>query len=67
MVWGAGLATVLIWLFLALTGTARRVGAVVSRLVVAGIIIGLSFGFIITSTKMMAQNCSLREPPVPFQ
>jgi len=56
MVWGAGLATGLIWLFLALTGTARRMGEVVARPVMTGIILGLGFGFMINGAKMMAQN-----------
>lgn len=56
MVWGAGLATGVIWLILGLTGTAHRVANLVSRPVVLGIILGLGFGFMIEGAKMMSQN-----------
>jgi hypothetical protein len=56
MVWGASLATGLIWLILGLTGTAHRVANLVSRPVVLGIILGLGFGFMIEGAKMMSQN-----------
>ena len=56
MVWGASLATGLIWLFLGLTGTAHRVANLVARPIVLGIILGLGFGFMIEDAKMMAQN-----------
>jgi MFS superfamily sulfate permease-like transporter len=56
MVWGASLATGVIWLVLGLTGTARYVAALVSRPVVLGIILGVGFGFMIEGSKMMAQN-----------
>jgi len=56
MVWGAGLATGVVWLLLGLTGTARYVAKLVSRPVVIGIILGLGFGFMIEGAKMMSQN-----------
>ena len=56
MVWGATLATGLIWLVLGLTGTARHVAKLITRPVVLGIILGLGFGFMIEGAKMMAQN-----------
>jgi MFS superfamily sulfate permease-like transporter len=56
MVWGAGLATGLIWLVLGLTGTARHVARLISRPVVLGIVLGLGFAFMIEGAKMMAQN-----------
>lgn len=56
MVWGASLATGVVWLVLGLTGTARHVAKVVSRPVVLGIILGLGFGFMIEGAKMMAGN-----------
>jgi hypothetical protein len=56
MVWGASLATGIVWLFLGLTGTARYVTALITRPVVLGIILGLGFGFMIEGAKMMAQN-----------
>ncbi len=55
-VWGAGLATGLLWLFLGLTGTARRITTLLARPVVLGIILGLGFGFMIEGAKMMAQD-----------
>ena len=56
MVWGASLATGIVWLVLGLTGTANRVARLVSRPVVIGIILGLGFGFMIEGAKMMSQN-----------
>jgi hypothetical protein len=56
MVWGASLATGIIWLALGLTGTTRHVAKLVSRPVVLGIILGLGFGFMIEGAKMMSQN-----------
>lgn len=56
MVWGAGLATGIIWLLLGLTGTARYVSKLIARPIVLGIILGLGFGFMIEGAKMMAQN-----------
>jgi MFS superfamily sulfate permease-like transporter len=56
MVWGASLATGIVWLVLGLTGTAHRVARLVSRPVVIGIILGLGFGFMIEGAKMMSQN-----------
>jgi hypothetical protein len=56
MVCGASLATGLVWLVLGLTGTARYVANLVSRPVVLGIVLGLGFGFMIESAKMMSQN-----------
>jgi MFS superfamily molybdate transporter len=56
MVWGASLATGIIWLLLGLTGTARHVAKLVARPIVLGIILGLGFGFMIEGAKMMSQN-----------
>jgi Molybdate transporter of MFS superfamily len=47
MVWGASLATGVVWLLLGLTGTARYVTRLITRPVVLGIILGLGFGFMI--------------------
>jgi hypothetical protein len=55
-VYGAGLATGLLWLLLGLTGTARHLANLVKRPVVIGIILGLGFGFMIEGAKMMSQN-----------
>ena len=56
MVWGASLATGIVWLVLGLTGTAHHVAKLVTRPVVLGIILGLGFGFMIEGAKMMSQN-----------
>jgi MFS superfamily sulfate permease-like transporter len=56
IVWGASLATGIVWLLLGLTGTARYVTKLITRPVVLGIILGLGFGFMIEGAKMMAQN-----------
>jgi MFS superfamily sulfate permease-like transporter len=56
MVWGASLATGVVWLLLGLTGTARYVTRLINRPVVLGIILGLGFGFMIEGAKVMAQN-----------
>jgi hypothetical protein len=62
MVYGASLATGLIWLLLGLTGTAHRVANLIKRPVVVGIILGLGFGFMIEGAKMMAQNWWVAAP-----
>jgi MFS superfamily sulfate permease-like transporter len=56
MVYGASLATGLVWLFLGLTGTARYVTHLIARPVVLGIILGLGFAFMIEGAKMMSEN-----------
>ncbi|HKQ26998.1 MAG TPA: putative sulfate/molybdate transporter [Burkholderiales bacterium] len=53
---GASLATGVIWLLLGLTGTARRVAALVPRFVVVGIVLGLGIGFMLEGVKMMASG-----------
>ena len=62
VVFGASLATGLIWLLLGLTGTAHRVANLIKRPVVIGIILGLGFGFMIEGAKMMAQNWWVAAP-----
>src|SRR5690349_277281 len=56
MVYGASLATGIVWLLLGLTGTARYVANLVARPVVLGIILGLGFAFMIEGAKMMSAN-----------
>lgn len=56
VVWGASLATGIVWLVLGLTGTAHHVARLIARPVVLGIILGLGFGFMIEGAKMMSQN-----------
>lgn len=55
-VYGASLATGLLWLLLGLTGTAHHLANLVKRPVVIGIILGLGFGFMIEGAKMMSEN-----------
>jgi MFS superfamily sulfate permease-like transporter len=55
-VYAASLASGAIWLLLGLTGATQRVTRVVGRPVVVGIILGLGFGFMLSGTKMMADN-----------
>src|SRR6516225_523310 len=56
MVYGASLATGVVWLILGVTGTARYVVHLVARPVVLGIILGLGFAFMIEGAKMMSLN-----------
>ncbi|MDQ9170499.1 putative sulfate/molybdate transporter [Oxalobacteraceae bacterium R-40] len=55
MVYGAGLATGIIWFLLGVTGLTRRVAELVGRPVAQGIILGLGFSFMLEGIKMMAQ------------
>jgi len=55
-VWGAGLATGLIWLFLGLTGLIDRVTALAKRPVVQGIVLGLGLTFMLEGLRSMATN-----------
>lgn len=56
MVYGAGIATGLIWLVLGLTGATRRVASIVGRPVALGIILGLGFSFMLDGIRMMAEG-----------
>jgi MFS superfamily sulfate permease-like transporter len=53
-VYGASLATGLLWLVLGLTGAASRIAKVVSKPVVVGIVLGLGMSFMLAGVKMMA-------------
>ena len=55
-VWGASLATGLVWLLLGLTGWSKHITKLIPRPVIIGIILGLGFGFMIQGAKMMAQD-----------
>jgi MFS superfamily sulfate permease-like transporter len=55
-VYGASLATGLLWLVLGLTGAASRIAKVVSRPVVVGVILGLGMSFMLEGVKMMATH-----------
>jgi Molybdate transporter of MFS superfamily len=53
-VYGAGLATGVIWLLLGLTGAATRVANLVPRFVTVGIVLGLGLGFMIEGIRLMS-------------
>lgn len=53
-VYGAGLATGLIWLVLGLTGLASFIAKAVPRFVTMGIVLGLGMAFMLEGIKMMA-------------
>lgn len=55
-VYGASLATGLLWLVLGLTGAASRIAKLVSRPVVIGIVLGLGMSFMLEGVKMMATH-----------
>ena len=61
-VYGAGLITGAIWLFLGVTGCAKKVADVVSRPVAIGIILGLGFSFMLEGIKMISQGWGLGAP-----
>jgi MFS superfamily sulfate permease-like transporter len=52
-VYGASLATGLIWLALGLTGTAKYIAGLVPRFVVIGIVLGLGMGFMLQGVRTM--------------
>lgn len=56
MVVGAGLATALIWLFLGLTGLAKRIASWVPRPALLGVVMGLGFSFMLEGIRMMAER-----------
>lgn len=55
-VYAAGLVTGILWLALGLTGLSARVAKLVPPSVVAGIVLGLGFGFMLEGVKMMQTN-----------
>ncbi|MFA6313054.1 MAG: putative sulfate/molybdate transporter [Sterolibacterium sp.] len=59
MVIGAGLATALIWLFLGLTGLAKRIASWVPRPALLGVVMGLGFSFMLEGIRMMAERWML--------
>jgi len=58
-VYGAALATGIIWLVLGLTGATRWVTNLISRPVAIGIILGLGLGFMLEGIKLMAAGWML--------
>jgi hypothetical protein len=55
-IYASSLMTGVLWLVLGLTGLAGRIAALISKPVLQGLILGLSIGFMVTATGMMAQN-----------
>lgn len=55
-VWGAGLFTGMVWLFLGLTGIIDRVGALAKKPVVHGILLGLGLTFMVEGIRSMTTN-----------
>jgi MFS superfamily sulfate permease-like transporter len=53
-VYGASLATGLVWLLLGVTGAARRLTSWVPRCVVVGIVLGLGIGFMLEGIRSMS-------------
>lgn len=54
--YGASLATGVIWLVLGLTGTARYLASLVPRFVVIGIVLGLGVGFMLHGIRLMSEG-----------
>jgi MFS superfamily sulfate permease-like transporter len=55
-VYSAGFVTGLIWLFLGLTGLAKRIATLVPRPVVIGIVLGLGINFMLQGIKLMSSG-----------
>ena len=55
-VYAAGLVTGVLWLAIGLTGLADKLGKLVQRPVLIGIVLGLGMGFMLEGTRMMAGN-----------
>jgi MFS superfamily sulfate permease-like transporter len=55
-IFAAGLVTGLIWLLLGLSGTAEKIGRLVSRPVLKGIILGLGMSFMLEGVKLMVAH-----------
>src|ERR1700729_3775806 len=54
--YGASLATGLIWLALGLTGSAKYIAGLVPRFVVVGIVLGLGMGFMLQGVRIMSDG-----------
>lgn len=55
-VYSAGLVTGLMWLVLGLSGAASRLGKIVPRFVVIGIVLGLGLSFMLQGIKLMSSG-----------
>jgi len=53
---GAGLATGIIWTLLGATGLAKRLGSLIPRPALLGVVMGLGFSFMLEGIRMMAQQ-----------
>jgi MFS superfamily sulfate permease-like transporter len=53
-VYGAALATGIIWLLLGLTGTAKWFARIMSRPIMVGIVLGLGLSFMLSGARLMA-------------
>ena len=53
---GAALATAAIWLFLGLSGLARRLSAWIPRPALLGVVMGLGFSFMLEGARMMSAH-----------
>jgi predicted benzoate:H+ symporter BenE len=59
MVIGAGVATAAIWMFLGLTGLAKRLSAWVPRPALLGVVMGLGFSFMLEGIRMMSEHWAM--------
>lgn len=59
IVTGAGIATAIFWLLLALTGVARRLALLIPKPVLVGIVMGLGFSFMREGIIMMSKQWAL--------
>ncbi|TRZ66810.1 MAG: sulfate transporter [Rhodocyclaceae bacterium] len=59
MVVGAGLVTALIWLFLGVTGLAKRLSAWIPKPALLGVVMGLGFSFMLEGIRMMSEHLAL--------
>lgn len=56
MVIGAGVATSVIWLFLGMTGLAKRLSAWIPKPALLGVVMGLGFSFMLEGIRMMSER-----------
>lgn len=59
MVVGAGVATAAIWLFLGMTGLAKRLSEWVPRPALLGVVMGLGFSFMLEGIRMMSERWAI--------
>lgn len=61
-VYAASLFTGVMWLLLAVTGSAEKIARAVPRTVAAGLVLGLGFGFMIQGLRFMSEHWLLAAP-----